>query len=218
MSDLVESFRRGAQNAQKAGFDGVELHGANGYLLDQFLQESANQRSDGYGGSVENRARLLLEATDAAISIWGPGRVGVHLAPRGDLHSMGGSDLPGTFRHVAAALGERKIAFLCAREAVCPDSIGPTLKSAFGGAYIANEGFDGAKASTAIGEGWADAVAFGKAFISNPDLPERLRSGSDLNAFDASTFYGGGVEGYTDYPFVQTDTPVDVLDLRDMAD
>ena len=116
MSDLVESFRRGAQNAQEAGFDGVELHGANGYLLDQFLQESANQRSDGYGGSVENRARLLLETTDAAVSVWGPGRVGVHLAPRGDLHSMGGSDLLSTFRHVAAELGKRKIAFLCARE------------------------------------------------------------------------------------------------------
>jgi 2,4-dienoyl-CoA reductase-like NADH-dependent reductase (Old Yellow Enzyme family) len=158
-----------------------------------------------------NRARLTLEATDAAISVWGPGRVGVHLAPRGDLHSMGGADLLGTFRHVAAELGRRKIAFLCAREAVRPDSIGPTLKSAFGGAYVANEGFDEAKANTAIGEGWADAVAFGKAFIANPDLPARLRSGSDLNAFDASTFYGGGPEGYTDYPFMQGD-------LRDMAD
>src|SRR5208282_5037927 len=109
-----EAFRLGAHNAQRAGFDGVELHGANGYLLDQFLQDSTNQRSDDYGGVIENRARLLLEATDAAISVWGAGRVGVHLAPRSDAHSMGDSNPAATFGYVARELGRRHIAFLCA--------------------------------------------------------------------------------------------------------
>jgi 2,4-dienoyl-CoA reductase-like NADH-dependent reductase (Old Yellow Enzyme family) len=201
LAGLVETFRRGAQNALSAGFDGVEIHAANGYLLDQFLQGNSNQRSDGYGGSIENRARLLMDVTDAAISVYGAGRVGVHLAPRGDLHSMGGSDLPATFKYTATELGKRKIAFLCAREAVRPDSVGPDLKAAFGGVYIANEGFNRDTAEAALTSGWADAVAFGKTFIANPDLPARLRLGAELNAFDASTFYTGGTKGYIDYPF-----------------
>ncbi len=118
--EVIEAFRKGAENAQLAGFDGVELHGANGYLLDQFLQDGSNLRSDDYGGSIENRARLMLDAVDAVISVWGAGRVGVHLAPRGDAHSMGDSDLPRTFEYVARRLGERKIAFICAREYVGP--------------------------------------------------------------------------------------------------
>lgn len=197
---VIEDFRRGAENALAAGFDGVELHGANGYLLDQFLQDSTNHRDDDYGGSIENRARLLLEATDAAISVWGPGRVGVHLAPRGDSHSMGDSDRAATFGYVARELGRRNIAFLCAREYVGPDSIGPQLKKEFGGVYIANERFTYESAQEALHAGWADAVAFGKAIIANPDLVERFRRGASLNEPQPETFYSFGAEGYTDYP------------------
>jgi 2,4-dienoyl-CoA reductase-like NADH-dependent reductase (Old Yellow Enzyme family) len=197
---IIEAFRRGAQNAELAGFDGVELHGANGYLLDQFLQDSSNLRTDDYGGSIENRARLMLEATDAAISVWGAGRVGVHLAPRGDAHSMGDTDLPGTFEYVARRLGERKIAFICAREYRGPDRLGPKLKAAFGGVYIANEKFTFETAEHTVESGEADAVAFGKLFIANPDLPRRFALGSPLNEPRVPEFYCGGAEGYTDYP------------------
>ena len=197
---VVEDFRRAAANAQAAGFDGVELHGANGYLLDQFLQDGSNLRTDRYGGSIENRARLLLEATDAAVSVFGEGRVGVHLAPRADVHSMGDTDRRAVFLHAARELGRRNIAFLCARESLGPDSLGPELKAAFGGAYVANEGFTRASAEAALRDGWADAVAFGKAFIANPDLPERLRTNAPLNAPRPETFYGHGPEGYVDYP------------------
>jgi N-ethylmaleimide reductase len=197
---LIEAFRKGAQNAQRAGFDGVELHGANGYLLDQFLQDSTNLRTDQYGGSMENRARVLLEATDAAISVFGPGRVGVHLAPRADAHAMGDSNLARTFEHVAGELGKRKIAFICAREYVGPDRLGPRLKAAFGGVYIANEKFDFQTATQAIGAGEADAVAFGKLFIANPDLPQRFRLNAPLNRWRSAEFYSGGALGYVDYP------------------
>jgi 2,4-dienoyl-CoA reductase-like NADH-dependent reductase (Old Yellow Enzyme family) len=197
---VIADFRRGALNAQLAGFDGVELHGANGYLLDQFLQDGSNQRSDDYGGSIENRARLMLEATDAAISVWGAARVGVHLAPRGDAHSMGDTDLPGTFEHVARRLGERKIAFICAREYVGPDRLGPKLKAAFGGVYIANEKFTYETAEHAVETGEADAVAFGKLFIANPDLPQRFALQAPLNEPKVPEFYAGGAMGYTDYP------------------
>ena len=200
---VVEAFRRGAQNAQAAGFDGVELHGANGYLLDQFLQDKTNHRTDQYGGSIENRARLLLEATDAAISVWGPDRVGMHLAPRGDAHDMGDSDPAAVFGYVARELGKRGIAFLLAREHVGPDSLGPQLKAAFGGVYIANEGFDGQSAQAALDAGWADAVAFGKTFIANPDLPARLQKHAPLNPPDFATFYGDSAIGYTDYPALE---------------
>jgi 2,4-dienoyl-CoA reductase-like NADH-dependent reductase (Old Yellow Enzyme family) len=197
---IVEAFRKGALNAQLAGFDGVELHGANGYLLDQFLQDSTNLRTDDYGGSIENRARLMLEATDAAISVWGAGRVGVHLAPRGDTHSMGDSDLARTFEYVARRLGERKIAFICAREYMGPDRLGPKLKAAFGGVYIANEKFTYETAEQAVEGGEIDAVAFGKLFIANPDLPRRFALRAPLNEPRAPEFYAGGAEGYTDYP------------------
>ena len=204
---IVEAFRTGAENAQLAGFDGVELHGANGYLLDQFLQDGSNLRSDDYGGPIENRARLLLEAADAAISVWGAGRVGVHLAPRGDTHSMGDSDLPGTFEHVARRLGERKIAFICAREYIGPDRIGPKLKAAFGGVYIANEKFTYETAEQAVEAGEADAVAFGKLFIANPDLPRRFALGAAFNEPRVPEFYAGGAAGYTDYPSLSVSRP-----------
>jgi 2,4-dienoyl-CoA reductase-like NADH-dependent reductase (Old Yellow Enzyme family) len=197
---IVEAFRRGAENAQLAGFDGVELHGANGYLLDQFLQDGSNLRSDDYGGPIENRARLLLEAADAAISVWGAGRVGVHLAPRGDAHSMGDSDLARTFEYAARRLGERKIAFICAREYLGADRLGPKLKAAFGGVYVANEKFTYETAAQVLEAGEADAVAFGKLFIANPDLPQRFALGAPLNEPKVPEFYAGGAHGYTDYP------------------
>lgn len=197
---IVEAYRQGAANALEAGFDGVEIHGANGYLLDQFLQDGSNRREDEYGGSIENRARLMLEVTDAVVSVWGPGKVGMHLAPRGDSHGMGDSNLPATFGYVAEQLGRRKLAFLALRESVGPDSLGPQLKALFGGGLIANEKFSGAEAERVIRQGKADAVAFGKDFIANPDLVARLRQGASLNVPDPSTFYGGGARGYVDYP------------------
>jgi 2,4-dienoyl-CoA reductase-like NADH-dependent reductase (Old Yellow Enzyme family) len=197
---IIEAFRRGAENAQIAGFDGVELHGANGYLLDQFLQDGTNLRTDDYGGSLENRARLMLEVTDAVISVWGAGRVGVHLAPRGDAHAMGDSDLPRTFEYAARRLGERRIAFICAREYIGPDRLGPRLKAAFGGVYIANEKFGYETAEKAVESGDVDAVAFGKLFIANPDLPQRFALQAPLNEPRTAEFYSGGAQGYTDYP------------------
>ena len=148
---IIEAFRKGAENAQAAGFDGVEIHGANGYLLDQFLQDSANHRTDEYGGPIENRARLMLEVVDAATSVWGPGRVGLHLAPRGDLHSIGDSNLAATFGYVAAEAGRRKIAFLLARESLGERRLGPQLKQAFGGVYVANEKFTKEDGGTGFG-------------------------------------------------------------------
>ncbi|MQT11282.1 alkene reductase [Segnochrobactrum spirostomi] len=197
---LIEDYRRGAANAKAAGFDGVEIHGANGYLLDQFLQDRTNHRTDAYGGTIEKRARLLLEVTDAAVEVWGAGRVGVHLAPRGDSHTMGDSDRAGTFGYVARELGKRKIAFLCARERQAEDSIGPQLKAEFGGVYIANEGFTRESAEKALADGIADAVAFGKSYIANPDLVARFAAHAPLNEPNPSTFYAPGPAGYTDYP------------------
>ena len=204
LAEVVEAYRQGAENAKRAGFDGVELHGANGYLLDQFLQDGSNTRTDAYGGPVGNRARLMLEAVDAAISVFGPGRVGLHLAPRADAHDMGDSDRAATFGYVARAMGERGIAFLMSRERVGDDRLGPSLKAAFGGAYIANEGFDQASAEALLAAGEADAVGFGKLFISNPDLPLRFRTQAPLTPWNAETFYAPGPEGYTDYPALQT--------------
>ncbi len=197
---VVEAYRKGAENAKAAGFDGVEIHGANGYLLDQFLQDSTNKRTDRYGGLIENRARLLLEVTDAVVSVWGAGRVGVHLAPRADSHDMGDSDLPATFGYVARELGRRKIAFICARESMKAPRLGPALKQAFGGVYIANEAFSREQAEQVLAAGEADAVAFGKLFIANPDLPRRFALNAPLNQWNAATFYAEGAEGYTDYP------------------
>lgn len=197
---IVEAFRRGARNAKAAGFDGVEIHGANGYLLDQFLQDSTNHRTDQYGGPIENRARLMLEVADACVDVWGGGRVGMHLAPRADFHSMGDSTRVATFTYVARELGRRRLAFLCAREAMGPGRIGPLLKEAFGGVYVANEAFTRDSAEVVVATGEADAVAFGKAFIANPDLPHRLLANAPLNAPRQALFYAKGAEGYTDYP------------------
>jgi 2,4-dienoyl-CoA reductase-like NADH-dependent reductase (Old Yellow Enzyme family) len=200
---IVEAYRKGAENAQRAGFDGVEIHGANGYLLDQFLQDKTNHRTDAYGGPVENRARLLLEVADAVISVWGADRVGMHLAPRGDSHDMGDSNPPATFGYVARELSRRRIAFICVRESLGPKRIGPQLRGAFSGSYIANEKFTRATAGQVLAAGEADAVAFGVPFLSNPDLPERFRQNAPLNQPDPAAFYASGPKGYTDYPFLR---------------
>jgi 2,4-dienoyl-CoA reductase-like NADH-dependent reductase (Old Yellow Enzyme family) len=186
---IVEAFRKGAENAKLAGFDGVEIHGANGYLLDQFLQDGSNHRTDEYGGSIENRARLMLEVTDAVISVWGAQRVGMH-----------DSNPAATVGYVARELGRRGIAFLCAREFFGPDRLGPRLKKLFGGVYIANEKYTQAQADQVIEAGEADAVAFGRLFIANPDLPARFLSSAPLNTPDPSTFFEPGPHGYIDYP------------------
>ena len=197
---VVAAYRQGAVNAKRAGFDGVEIHGANGYLLDQFLQDSTNKRTDVYGGSIENRARLMLEVVDAAIEVWGADRVGLHLAPRGDAHTMGDSNARETFGYVAREMRKRGIAFIAAREYSGADALGPTLKQEFGGVFIANEKYTKETAEAAIAEGRADAVAFGQLFIANPDLPARFAKDAPLNAPDPSTFYSSGPKGYTDYP------------------
>jgi len=208
---VIEAYRQGAEFALAAGFDGVEIHGANGYLLDQFLQDGSNTRTDAYGGPIENRARLMLEVTDATVSVWGRDRVGMHLAPRADAHSMGDSDRRGTFGYVVKELDRRGIAFICAREHQAPDSLGPELRTAFGGAYIVNEGFTGETAQAALDAGIADAVAFGKAFIANPDLPLRLKTGAPLNALVPETIYTPDGRGYTDYPsLAAAKTPAEV--------
>jgi 2,4-dienoyl-CoA reductase-like NADH-dependent reductase (Old Yellow Enzyme family) len=200
---IIEAYRKGAENARLAGFDGVEIHGANGYLLDQFLQDKTNHRTDAYGGLIENRARLMLEVADAVVAIWGADRVGMHLAPRGDVHDMGDSNLLATFGYVARQLGQRRLAFLCAREALGPDRIGPQLKTAFGGRYIVNEKFTLAGGNEVLAAKQADAVAFGVPFLANPDLPERFRRKAPLNEADTATFYAAGPNGYTDYPFLR---------------
>jgi 2,4-dienoyl-CoA reductase-like NADH-dependent reductase (Old Yellow Enzyme family) len=197
---IVQNYKIAAQNAKLAGFDGVEAHAANGYLIDQFLQSSTNKRQDEYGGSVQNRARFLLEIADALIEVWGASRVGFHLAPACDAHDMGDSNPKETFGYVAQELGKRKIAFLFAREGLSSGYLTPILKKIFGGVMIANQGLDASTAERLISSGEADAAAWGKYFISNPDLPYRIKHGLDWAAFDPSTFYSEGPHGYTDYP------------------
>jgi 2,4-dienoyl-CoA reductase-like NADH-dependent reductase (Old Yellow Enzyme family) len=199
---IVEAYRKGAANARSAGFDGVELHGANGYLIDQFLQASSNQRTDEYGGSIENRARFMLEVTDAVIDVWGAARVGMHLAPRGGEDPANDPTGEKVFTHVARELGKRRIAFICGREPRREGWLGPKLKAAFGGVYIANQEFTADSAELTIAAGEADAVAFGRLYIANPDLAGRFAGGKALNEPDPNTFYGDGPEGYTDYPVV----------------
>lgn len=200
---IIEAYRKGAENAKRAGFDGVEIHGANGYLLDQFLQDISNTRTDRYGGSLENRARLMLEVTDAVVSVWGKDRVGMHLAPRADSHSMGDTHREELFTYVARELGARGIAFICAREYETENWLAAKLKTAFGGVYITNERMTQESASRLVQDGTVDAIAFGQLFIANPDLPERFRHHLPLNEPDASTYYASGKQGYTDYPFAE---------------
>ena len=203
---IIEAFRKGAENARRAGFDGVEIHGANGYLLDQFLHDGSNKRTDRYGGSIENRARLMLEVTDAVIEVWGADRVGMHLNLMSNAHSMKDSNPDALFTYVAQELGKRKIAFIAAREDVDAPKIAPHVRKAFGGVFIANEGLTLERAEGAIARGAVDAAAFGKLYISNPDLVERFARGAPLNALNGATIYASGETGYSDYPALEEET------------
>ncbi|BCM90084.1 N-ethylmaleimide reductase [Abditibacteriota bacterium] len=204
---VVEAYRQGAENAKASGFDGVEIHGANGYLIDQFLQDSSNHRTDQYGGSIENRARLALEVTDAVISVWGADRVGYHIAPRGDSHTMGDSNLRETFGYLVSELSKRQIAFVFSRASREDATLTTELKNLFDGVWIANQQVSPEEGEQLIETGQADAVSWGKQFIANPDLVERLRLGAPLNEPNPDTFYtypdGDKSVGYTDYPFLE---------------
>ncbi len=199
---ITEQYKQAAIRAKAAGFDGVELHAANGYLIDQFLQTKTNKREDEYGGSVENRARFLLEVVDALIDVWGADRVGVHLAPRGDEHDMGDDDPRETFGYAMEQLGKRKIAFFFTREYLAEDSISDYMKQRSGGVpYIANMRLSREDAIALLASGKADAVSFGKAYIANPDLYERLIQDAPLNELKLENMIGTDVpEGYIDYP------------------
>ena len=199
---VVEAYAQATRNARAAGFDGVEIHAANGYLIDQFLRSGSNRRDDAYGGPVDRRARFLLEVTDAVVAAWDAGRVGVRLSPCGGFNSMHDDDPAETFTYAARALGERALAYLHVIEFVeTHDAFDfGAIRDAFGGPYMANGAYDLAKAARAIGQGRADLVSFGVPFIANPDLPERLASGAPLAEADQATFYGGNEKGYTDYP------------------
>lgn len=200
VEEIVQKYKQAGINAKEAGFDGVEVHGANGYLIDQFLQSKTNIRTDKYGGRIENRARFLLEITDELIKIWGAGRVGMHLAPASDSHDIGDANPSETFSYVARELGKRKIAFIFTREGQRDNYLTVEIKKQFGGVVIANQGLSPADASNLIKSGTVDAVAWGKYYISNPDLVERLRKDIPWAPFNTATFYFGGAKGYVDYP------------------
>lgn len=206
---IVDDFGRAAANAKAARFDGVEIHAANGYLVDQFLRDGTNQRTDRYGGSVENRAQFLLEVAGAAVDVWGKGRVGVRLSPSGTFNDMFDSNPRRTFGYAASALGELGLAYLHVTAAEESDHLHAPpgwvetpvsfFRPLFRGALIGAGGYAFDTATAAVDKGEVDAVAFAKAFISNPDLVERFRRGAPLAPPDPSTFYGGAEKGYTDY-------------------
>lgn len=207
IAGLIRDYRIAAANAREAGFDGVELHAANGYLIDQFLRSSTNQRSDRYGGSIENRTRLLLEVTDALVGEFGGSKVGVRLSPTNPFNDIADSHPAALFGHAAEALARCGLAYLHIVEPGPTDPIaqgeppdGAFFRARWRGPLILNKGYDAARANAAIEEGIADLVAFATLFLANPDLPERLRRGGPFNPPDRPTFYGGGEKGYTDYP------------------
>ena len=211
MPEIIEAWRVGARKAMAAGFDGVEIHGANGLLLQQFLDDSSNKRTDIYGGSVENRARLLVEVTQALIEIWGADRVGVRLSPFGTFNDVGDSDPIGLYGYVLTSLNKLGIAYVsliearstsAGQEIDTPKSVSQ-LRPFWPGTLILAGGFTADSANEAIRSGQGDAVAFGRQFIANPDLPARLRRGAPLNRYDRATFYGGGAAGYIDYPVLE---------------
>ena len=205
---IVETYQAGATNALQAGFDGVEIHAANGYLIDQFLRDGTNRRSDSYGGPAGNRARFLLEVTQAVVGVFGGERVGVRLSPVNPFNSISDSNPGETFGYAAGALNRFGLAYLHVLEGGigegAPDFDWAALREVFTGAYIANNGYDRNRANAALGSGAADLVAFGKDFLANPDLPARLEAGASLNDPDPATFYGGDAKGYTDYPALAT--------------
>lgn len=208
---IIEQYHQAAERAKAAGFDGVEIHGANGYLPDQFLQDGSNKRTDAYGGPVENRARFLLEVTAAAVSVWGGDRVGVRIGPSGRWAGMSDSNPEATFRYVAEQLNQFGLAYLHIIEPrikgseAIEEGLAPVasqhLRRIFHGKIIAAGGFEPADAKAIIAAGDADLVAFGRHFIANPDLPKRIQFGLQFNPYDRTTFYGGDHRGYTDYPF-----------------
>lgn len=210
--EVVDEYRRGAANAMRAGFDGVEIHGANGYLIDQFLKDGSNLRNDEYGGSVENRCRFALEVVDAVVRETGAGRTGIRIAPVTTSNDVACSDPRAVFGHLVQELDRRAIAFIHVIEGItggtrdAGDFDYAWARQVFRGAYIANNGYTREMALDAVASGRADAVAFGKAFLANPDLVERFRLNRPLNAPDPKTFYGAGVEGYTDYPRLQLES------------
>jgi N-ethylmaleimide reductase len=208
---IVESFAQATRNAREAGFDGVELHGANGYLLDQFLQSGSNTRTDAYGGSVANRARLMLDVLDAAIEAWNADHVGIRLSPSSFLYGMNDSNKLETFGYVIRAIEERKVAYVHLTEpntkaleiGVQIPNVAETFRPMTSRPLIVNTGFDKAKANAALAASHADLVAFGVPFLANPDLVRRLELEAPLNKPDPSTFYGVGPKGYTDYPMLE---------------
>jgi N-ethylmaleimide reductase len=212
MPYLVQQYVRAARNAMAADFDGVEVHGANGYLIDQFIESSTNQRTDAYGGPVEHRARLLMEVVEAVSGIWGPDRVGVRLSPLGKMNDISDDDPETTFGTVAQMLSDFRFAYLhIVNPAIAelekgepPDAQSARMlkliRAKYRGTLMVAGGFDRNTAEEWLEKGWADLIAFGRKFIANPDLPERFRRGKSLNPDDPTTYYGGGAKGYTDYP------------------
>jgi len=205
---IIRQFRQGAKNARDAGFDGVEIHGANGYLLDQFLRDGSNRRTDDYGGSLENRIRLPLEVARAVMGEWNPKRVGYRLSPHFLYHGMSDSDPRETFSRCAEELSRIGIGYIHLIEPVGGKlgitepsvQIAPLIRAKFNGTLILNGGYDAASGNAAIDSGLADVISYGVMFLANPDLPERFRTGTHLNTADISTFYMGEEKGYTDYP------------------
>jgi len=208
---IVEDFRKGAANAIRAGFDGVEVHGANGYLLDQFAKDGANRRDDAYGGSIENRARLMLEVTEAVVAEVGAARTGIRISPVTPANGISESDPQPLFDHIVDALSALDLVYLHVIEGATggPRDIQAfdyaSLRRRFANTYIANNGYTLDLSSEALAEGDADLIAFGQAFIANPDLVERLKRGAPLNEIDKNTLYGGGAEGYSDYPSLESE-------------
>ncbi len=206
--EVVEQFRQGAINAKQAGFDGVEIHGANGYLLDQFIRSESNRRSDEYGGSIDNRLRFPLMVVDAVVDVWGVARTGIRISPTGTFNDMHDDDPVATYGAFAKQLNNKGIAFIEVVEDSFqgnaadgrPEAVVQAIRENFKGAYIANGNYSAAEAQQRIEAGKCDLVSFGRLFISNPDLPERFRKGAPLNEYDEDTFYGGDEHGYTDYP------------------
>lgn len=212
ISAIIDDYRRAAENAKRAGFDGVEIHAANGYLLQQFLEDKTNKRTDRYGGSIENRARLLIEVLEAVAQVWPMDRIGVRLSPYSDVGDVADSDPVALYTYVLGQLSQRGIAYLHLIEAraraglvdqlneAAPPSVAAIFRPAFPGPIIVSGGFTPETGEAAVAAGTADLVAFGRLFIANPDLPKRLSLGAPLNVPDRTTFYGGADKGYTDYP------------------